>query len=524
VFPLRYVTWASTNSYIFAAAAAALGMRDADALAATAGIIASTGAGLVLEVVCVFSLAWCTAAIASCAMLLLSIVVVVRRLATLLPAATRLEAAALSVLGTHVTVTYLAYPVIFFAAQLCGGDAAEVVAGAVGTGTCLSNATEAAAWRIAEGVAKVLNSAVILVAVAMTARLRAIDVAPALLAHARVLPELAPPPRAQSALDALSDAPVYVGLPALVGASIYVIFCAIIDVARHGARGEGAAAAIALVERCSFVLVMAAVAGAFFVVRDTISRLERLRALADATLPARFAAAAEVGALELYAPEVYYIDEPHVTILFCDAVGFTPASHVAAPVDLMMTLGALFRKFDALHAAAGVAKVETAGDQYFSVAGAAGFGARTDVDKGAQARTMARLALDLVTAASVHAWPDGSPVEVRVGLHCGPAVSGFVGGALPRLGVFGRTIVIASRMESGGAAGRVQASADFVGALGACAGLVLVPRVVEVKGVGRMGTFWVLEAGEGDARAGARAGACAGARAGARVRRGSRSN
>ena len=56
-------------------------------------------------------------------------------------------------------------------------------------------------------------------------------------------------------------------------------------------------------------------------------------------------------------------------------------------------------------------------------------------------------------------------MRVRVGLHCGPATSGVLGDHLPHWAVFGRTVVLASRMESSGEAGRVQASAAFAATL-----------------------------------------------------------
>jgi class 3 adenylate cyclase len=274
-------------------------------------------------------------------------------------------------------------------------------------------------------------------------------------------------------------------------------------VARGG--GVGAAAAAARVERWSATLVALAAAGALVVAFDSLQRRERLRALAAALLPAHFAAVSErSGKSPFEAHAIYYADEPHVTLLFCDAVGFTRASLTAAPADMMASLGALFRHFDALHAAAGIAKVETAGDEYFSVAGAAGAdydgATRAPPDARTQARTMARLALDLVAAAREHAWPCGEPIEVRVGLHCGPAVSGLIGGTLPRLGIFGKAVVVASRMESEGAPGCVHVSADFAAALRAGAGedapsegpaFELVSRTVDVKGIGKMRTFFV---------------------------------
>ena len=116
------------------------------------------------------------------------------------------------------------------------------------------------------------------------------------------------------------------------------------------------------------------------------------------------------------------------------------------------------------------------------------------MSRAEQATIAAGLALDIVAAAGEYSWPDGTPVTVRVGVHCGPALAGVLGGKLPRWGLFGSTPILASRMESHGAPSRVHVSAEFARALGDRHPRFAITKVspaIDVKGVGYCDTYWV---------------------------------
>ena len=53
---------------------------------------------------------------------------------------------------------------------------------------------------------------------------------------------------------------------------------------------------------------------------------------------------------------------------------------------------------------------------------------------------LARFALKMQELCATLCAPDGSPVVMRVGLHCGPVVGGIVGGNMIRYHLFGSTL------------------------------------------------------------------------------------
>ncbi|GLC45221.1 hypothetical protein PLESTM_001703800, partial [Pleodorina starrii] len=193
-----------------------------------------------------------------------------------------------------------------------------------------------------------------------------------------------------------------------------------------------------------------------------------------------------------------------VTILFSDIVGFTAFSRQVPPLTVMRFLNELYQKLDALLDIYKVYKVETIGDCYVVAGGLVRYdedGLCTvlpegEVDELHAVRVM-EFAKAMLRASREVALPTtGEPVQVRLGLHSGPAMSGVVGCKMPRFTVFGETVEAAHRMESSGRPGRIHVS-------GVTRALLRsetweATEGVQIEGRGRIDTYLWLEEEEDD--------------------------
>ncbi|KXZ50100.1 hypothetical protein GPECTOR_18g76 [Gonium pectorale] len=193
----------------------------------------------------------------------------------------------------------------------------------------------------------------------------------------------------------------------------------------------------------------------------------------------------------------FYFAPPQVTLLFADIKGFTPMCKEVEPRQVMTLLNALYSRYDAMLDAYGVYKVETIGDCYFVAGGLI----REDEDGMAAVREggssddplhaerVFMFAKAMLSAAKEVIMPTtGQPVEIRIGIHTGPVVSGVVGTRMPRFCLFGDTVNTASRMESSGQPGAIHASEATFRRLQRT-DLWEPTGGIEVKGKGLMQTF-----------------------------------
>ena len=144
-----------------------------------------------------------------------------------------------------------------------------------------------------------------------------------------------------------------------------------------------------------------------------------------------------------------------VTVLFTDFVGFTRVAETMAPQQLIDGLEEYFRRFDALTAKCHMEKLKTIGDAYVAAGGVPVANTTHHLDAALLA-----MAIRECVAEAAREW-EGTAMPsfaIRIGLHTGPLVAGVVGEQRFTYDLWGDTVNTASRMESGGEAGRINIS------------------------------------------------------------------
>ena len=174
---------------------------------------------------------------------------------------------------------------------------------------------------------------------------------------------------------------------------------------------------------------------------------------------------------------------PEATIVFADIVNFTPFSGKLTPSDVVGVLNRIFSAFDRLVDQHKAEKIKTIGDGYMVAVGIP----EPCEDHAAIA---ARLSLHMLDSFAALRAELQAPIQLRVGLHTGPAIAGVIGERKFAYDIWGTTVNIASRMESHGQPDRVHVSKAVADRL--AGQFRFVPRgAVEVKGAGLMETFWL---------------------------------
>ena len=172
-----------------------------------------------------------------------------------------------------------------------------------------------------------------------------------------------------------------------------------------------------------------------------------------------------------------------VSILFADIVGFTPLAASMPAENVVAVLANVFERFDGLIAECGVEKIKTIGDAYMVAAG-------VPEPVPDHAHRLARCALGMLDIIEGFSLESGHALQLRVGLHRGPAVAGVIGTTKFAYDLWGESVNLASRLESSAEANRIQVSDAFKAGLEDIMTFELRGEI-NLKGVGLTRTYWL---------------------------------
>jgi len=176
---------------------------------------------------------------------------------------------------------------------------------------------------------------------------------------------------------------------------------------------------------------------------------ERAEGLLLNILP--MAVAAELKGKGNFTPKFY----KDVTVLFVDISNFSAMVRKLSPEELVDGLHYLFSEFDEVTTKYGLEKIKTIGDSYMCVGGLPIINETHPIDAVEAASEMIEITKGWI-ANKMDLDVEG--INLRAGIHTGPVTGGVVGKKKFQFDIWGDAVNLASRMESGGAPGKINVS------------------------------------------------------------------
>ncbi|TGN19058.1 adenylate/guanylate cyclase domain-containing protein [Leptospira idonii] len=147
----------------------------------------------------------------------------------------------------------------------------------------------------------------------------------------------------------------------------------------------------------------------------------------------------------------------NVTVLFTDFKGFTKVAEGMEEQTLVEELDACFTQFDEIILRNNLEKLKTIGDSYMCAGGLPVSNRTNAIDAclaALEVQSFMNQLKEIKSALNLPFW------ELRLGIHTGPVVAGVVGRFKFAYDIWGDTVNTASRMESGGEAGKINISKE----------------------------------------------------------------
>ncbi|EGT46976.1 CBN-ACY-4 protein [Caenorhabditis brenneri] len=138
-----------------------------------------------------------------------------------------------------------------------------------------------------------------------------------------------------------------------------------------------------------------------------------------------------------------------------------------------------------------IEKIKTISTTYMVASGLAGEESADNSHVEAIA-LFARELLFKLESINMHSFND---FNLRIGINVGPVVAGVIGSDKPHYDIWGNSVNVASRMDSGGVAGRIQVTEEVKSILESIGYKFECRGQINVKGKGMMTTFFLVATG-----------------------------
>ncbi len=154
-----------------------------------------------------------------------------------------------------------------------------------------------------------------------------------------------------------------------------------------------------------------------------------------------------------------------------------------SPNELIQMPNIIFTNMDELTDQYGLEKIKTIGDCYMAVAGA-------PIHEKMHALRVANFACSVLDRIKLINLQFSFPLDIRIGIHSGSCIGGIIGKKKFSYDLWGKTINIASRMESHGESGQIHVSDDTYQLLKDQFNFKK-RALIMVKGFGEMSTYFL---------------------------------
>ena len=143
----------------------------------------------------------------------------------------------------------------------------------------------------------------------------------------------------------------------------------------------------------------------------------------------------------------------NVSVLFTDFSGYTNIVASMPGIVIVQELDDIFRAFDDIMESVGLEKIQTIGDAYLAVSGLP----NPDPHHAQKCVLAGQQIIDFLDKRNL---TNSIKWKVRIGIHSGALTAGVIGKKKFSYDIFGDTVNIAARIESAGAAGKINVSAN----------------------------------------------------------------